>query len=60
MYKIFKKNEQVFNKSFRTYEKARSTLRQFLRQQTQGRKYKNYVNHNPLIGNFGYQIRKVS
>ncbi len=62
MYIVFKNSRPAGNKKFSTYETARQWVRKHIRKT--GQRASNFFGDvcwtsNPMIGDFGYSIRKV-
>lgn len=55
---VFKNKRPAGSKKFATYEKARSYARSLVRRHLGG--IPRYMTTNPVIGDFGYSVRKVA
>lgn len=58
MYIINRKQKKFNNKTFRTYEAARSYIRKWLRN-NRSLAVKIYNNSNPAINSFGFSIKSL-
>lgn len=61
MYQVFKNGNRSIRKNFLTYEEARQAVRKLLRTQANlGNTIRNsFWTSNPMIGDYGYSIKKV-